>query len=52
MTEKEQPGASDTEKGRDAVLDQREGTLSAELDDLEAEVKPKRPKASPIGAMF
>lgn len=52
MTDQKKPAPSDIEKAQDGDLDQREETLSTKLDDLEAEVKPKRPKAPPIGAMF
>ena len=52
MTDNEKPTPADDDTARDADLERREKTLSEDLDDLETEVKPKKPKAPPIGAMF
>jgi hypothetical protein len=50
--EEEKATPSDDEAVRDADLARREKTLSEDLDELENEVKPKKPNPPPIGAMF
>ncbi|MGI9169123.1 MAG: hypothetical protein ACR2FH_02965 [Caulobacteraceae bacterium] len=50
MKDEEKPAAP--AKDRAADLERREETLTDELDDLEARVRPKKPVPPPIGAMF
>ncbi len=52
MTDNDKPMSSGDEAARDADLKRREDSLSDKLDDLEKQVKPGKPKAPPIGAMF
>ncbi len=52
MPDTDRPKLSGDEAARDADLERREEALSDEIDDLEKQVKPKKPKAPPIGAMF
>lgn|GEM_PF-6616687 len=52
MTDNEKPTPTENDPARDADLERREKTLSEDLDDLETAVKPKKPKAPSIGAMF
>lgn len=52
VTQTDTPTPAADDEAQDADLARRDKTLSEELDDLEEQVKPKTPKAPPIGAMF
>jgi hypothetical protein len=50
--EEEKPRPDEDETARDADLARREKALTEALDELEDEVKSKKPTPPPIGAMF
>jgi hypothetical protein len=52
VMDKEESALADDEATRDADLARREKALTDELDALQDQVKPKKPRPPPIGAMF